>query len=86
MAETTEFISKGRLDALTDGVFAFPMTLLVAPNTEHKLIPEYAKKAETEYAKHAGPGKGRPEHPRNVRFVTYTPHYTYGSRLRATKR
>jgi len=29
MAETKEFISKGRLDALTDGVFAFAMTLLV---------------------------------------------------------
>jgi uncharacterized membrane protein len=29
MAEPKEFISKGRLDALTDGVFAFAMTLLV---------------------------------------------------------
>src|SRR5437764_11192980 len=29
MVETKEFISKGRLDALTDGVFAFAMTLLV---------------------------------------------------------
>ena len=29
MSETKEFISKGRLDALTDGVFAFAMTLLV---------------------------------------------------------
>ena len=29
MAESKEFISKGRLDALTDGVFAFAMTLLV---------------------------------------------------------
>ena len=29
MAETKEFISKGRLDALTDAVFAFAMTLLV---------------------------------------------------------
>ena len=29
MAETKEFISKRRLDALTDGVFAFAMTLLV---------------------------------------------------------
>ena len=28
-AETKEFISKGRLDALTDGVYAFAMTLLV---------------------------------------------------------
>jgi len=29
MAEPNEFISKSRLDALTDGVFAFAMTLLV---------------------------------------------------------
>ena len=29
MPETNEFISKGRIDALTDGVFAFAMTLLV---------------------------------------------------------
>jgi len=29
MTEAKEFISKGRLDALTDGVFAFAMTLLV---------------------------------------------------------
>jgi len=29
VTETKEFISKGRLDALTDGVFAFAMTLLV---------------------------------------------------------
>jgi len=29
MAESDELISKGRLDALTDGVFAFAMTLLV---------------------------------------------------------
>jgi len=29
MAEAKEFISKDRLDALTDGVFAFAMTLLV---------------------------------------------------------
>jgi uncharacterized membrane protein len=29
MAELKQFVSKGRLDALTDGVFAFAMTLLV---------------------------------------------------------
>jgi TMEM175 potassium channel family protein len=29
IAKTKEFISKGRVDALTDGVFAFAMTLLV---------------------------------------------------------
>ncbi|HTK77367.1 MAG TPA: prolyl oligopeptidase family serine peptidase, partial [Gemmataceae bacterium] len=40
-----------------------PMTLLIAPDTEHRLTPEYAKKAEAEYAKYAGPGKGRPFYP-----------------------
>lgn len=29
MPAPEEFVSKGRLDALTDGVFAFAMTLLV---------------------------------------------------------
>ena len=46
--ETKEFISKGRLDALTDGVFAFAMTLLVVkvdlpedfhPTSAAELIP-----------------------------------------------
>jgi predicted esterase len=52
-----------------------PMTLLVAPDTEHRLTPEYAKKAEAEYAKYAGPGKGRPFYPERVRFLTYTLKY-----------
>jgi hypothetical protein len=52
-----------------------PMTLLVAPDTEHRLTPEYARKAEAEYAKYAGPGKGRPETPARVRFVTYSLKY-----------
>ena len=34
MAESNELISKGRLDALTDGVFAFAMTLLVVKVAE----------------------------------------------------
>jgi hypothetical protein len=51
-----------------------PMTFLIAPDTEHRLTPEYAKKAEAEYAKYAGPGKGRPT-PDAVRFVTYTLKY-----------
>jgi predicted esterase len=49
-----------------------PMTLLIAPDTEHRLTPEYAKKAEAEYAKYAGPGKGRSFYPERVKFVTYT--------------
>jgi hypothetical protein len=52
-----------------------PMTFLVAPDTEHRLTPEYARKAEAEYAKYAGPGKGRPEAPERVRFVTHTLKY-----------
>jgi Endosomal/lysosomal potassium channel TMEM175 len=36
MNEPDEFISKGRLDAITDGVFAFAMTLLVVNLTCHK--------------------------------------------------
>jgi len=51
------------------------MTLLIAPDTEHKLTPEYAAKAETEYAKYAGPGKGRAELPDRVHFGTYTAKY-----------
>jgi dienelactone hydrolase len=52
-----------------------PMTFLIAPDTEHKLTPEYAKKAEAEYAKYAGPGKGREAAPKRVRFTTYTTKY-----------
>src|SRR5438876_5455234 len=54
-----------------------PMTLLVAPDTEHRLTPEYARKAEAKYANYAGPGKGRPENPERVRFVTYTLKYNH---------
>ncbi|HEY1376917.1 MAG TPA: hypothetical protein VGF55_08985 [Gemmataceae bacterium] len=52
-----------------------PMTLLVAPDTEHRLTPEYAKKAEAEYGRYAGLGTGRPTEPERVRFVTYTTEY-----------
>jgi hypothetical protein len=52
-----------------------PMTFLIAPDTEHKLTPEYAKKAEAEYAKYAGPGRGREPAPPRVRFATYTTKY-----------
>ena len=39
MAEPKEFISKGRLDALTDGVFAFAMTLLVVKSRSAGRLP-----------------------------------------------
>ena len=37
--------------------------------------PEWQKKAHAEYARYAGPGKGRQEFPPRVRFVTYTLRY-----------
>jgi phosphate acetyltransferase len=40
MAEPKEFISKGRLDALTDGVFAFAMTLLLPEDFHPKSAAE----------------------------------------------
>jgi predicted esterase len=52
-----------------------PMTFLIAPDTAHKLTPEYALKAEAEYQRYAGPGKGRADYPERVRFVTYTLKY-----------
>jgi dienelactone hydrolase len=51
-----------------------PMTHLVAPGLGHQFPPEWQKKAEAEYAKHAA--KGREEYPRRVRFVTYTLKYS----------
>jgi predicted esterase len=50
-----------------------PMTLLVAPDLEHKFPPEWQKKAEAHYAKYAA--KGRPDFPERVNFVTYTLRY-----------
>lgn len=56
MNEPDEFISKGRLDAFTDGVFAFAMTLLVVnldlpqdfnPATSHELLAALARLADT---------------------------------------
>lgn len=49
-----------------------PMKLLVAPGLKHAFPPEWQKKAEEEYAKHASPGRGREEYPAKIRFVTYT--------------
>ena len=49
-----------------------PMTLLIAPGLEHRFPPEWEKKAEAEYEKYAGPGKGRNPGAERVRFTTYT--------------
>jgi hypothetical protein len=49
-----------------------PMTLLVAPGVGHKFPPEWQKKAEAEYARHAGK---KERYPRKVRFVTWTLKY-----------
>ncbi|WP_046868077.1 TMEM175 family protein [Microvirga massiliensis] len=56
MKEPDEFIAKGRLDAITDGVFAFAMTLLVVnldlpegfnPTTSGELLAALARLADT---------------------------------------
>jgi predicted esterase len=52
-----------------------PMTFLIAPGLEHKMPPEWQERAEKEYAKYAGPGKGRPAFPKKIRFTTYTLKY-----------
>jgi hypothetical protein len=52
-----------------------PMTHLIAPGLGHTFPPEWQKKAEAEYAKYAGPGKGRKEYPEKVCFTTYTLRY-----------
>src|SRR5205807_6311722 len=52
-----------------------PMTLLVAPGLKHAFPPEWQKKAEEEYARYAGPDKGRNPYPERVRYVTYTLKY-----------
>lgn len=52
-----------------------PMTLLIAPGLAHSFPPEWQKKAEAEYVKYAGEGKGRKEFPDRVHFVTYTLRY-----------
>jgi pimeloyl-ACP methyl ester carboxylesterase len=52
-----------------------PMTHIVAPGLAHSFPAEWQKKAEAEYAKHAGPGKGRAEYPPKVQFTTYTLKY-----------
>jgi predicted esterase len=52
-----------------------PMTHLVAEGLEHQFPPEWQKKAGEEYAKYAGPGKGRPDFPDSVAFTTWTLKY-----------
>ena len=50
------------------------MTHLVAPKLKHSFPPEWQKKAEAEYSKHAD--RGRPAYPKKVRFVTHTLRYS----------
>jgi len=52
-----------------------PMTVLVAPGLGHAFPPQWQRKAEKEYARHAGPDAGRNPYPDHVRFVTYTLKY-----------
>jgi dienelactone hydrolase len=52
-----------------------PMTLLVAPGKKHEFPDDWKAKAEAEYAKYAGPEKGRRPYPDRVHFVTYTLKY-----------
>ncbi|MFO0849229.1 MAG: hypothetical protein U0871_11840 [Gemmataceae bacterium] len=62
--------------ALKDFPEPVRFTHLVAPGLEHKMPPEWEAKAEAEYARYAGPGKGRSRVPQRVRFVTYTTRYS----------
>jgi pimeloyl-ACP methyl ester carboxylesterase len=48
------------------------MTHLIAPGLMHQFPADWQKKAEAEYVKYAGPGKGRADYPERIRFVTYT--------------
>jgi len=47
------------------------MTHLIAPGLEHQFPADWQKKAEAEYVR-AGAGKGRPDYPEKISFVTYT--------------
>jgi pimeloyl-ACP methyl ester carboxylesterase len=51
------------------------MTHLIAPGLMHQFPAEWQAKAQTEYAKYAGPGKGKGSYPTEIRFVTYTLKY-----------
>jgi predicted esterase len=50
-----------------------PMTFLEAPGLGHRFPPEWQKKAAEAYGKYIA--QGRPEYPREVRFVTWTLRY-----------
>src|SRR5579864_2393232 len=52
------------------------MTLLVAEGLKHEFPPVWRAKAEAEYEKYAGPGKGRREYSQQVRFTTFTLKYS----------
>jgi hypothetical protein len=47
-----------------------PMTLVIGDGLEHQFPPRWQAKVEEEIAKHVA--NGRPEYPKQVRFVTYT--------------
>src|SRR5205807_1133499 len=49
-----------------------PARPLVGTDLEHPMPPEWQQKAEAEYRKYAGPGKGRPAYPERIRFATRT--------------
>jgi predicted esterase len=49
------------------------MTHLVAPELGHQFPPEWQKKAEVHYAKHAA--KGKSDYPVKIHFVTYSLRY-----------
>jgi hypothetical protein len=65
--------AKGIQDRLNQ--LKLPMTLLIGTGLEHKFPKEWQDKAEQEYLKYAGPGKGRKEYPEQVRFTTWTMKY-----------
>ena len=51
------------------------MTHLMAPGLEHQFPKEWQGKAEVEFSKFAGPGKGKTPLPEKIHFVTYTLRY-----------
>jgi hypothetical protein len=72
-ADDDQLQAARNIEARLKGQGIPPITLLVAPGLRHEFPPEWQKKAEEEYARHAT--KGRAEYPKRVRFVTYTLKY-----------
>ena len=74
---------KDRLEALATTLAPVPVFSLVFDVQDRsavdeaiaKLPPEWQKKAETEFLKFAGPGKGRTVYPEKINFATYTLKY-----------